>query len=348
MRVSVERLRNWLLVGAALLVQVIAGFLRYARYREHRFIAGLPSKLGIDIRRETNGYTYSQSVKGKTVMTLHAAKAVEHMNGKLTLHDASMVLYGRKADRSDRISGSEFEYDASSGVVRAMGEVHIDLEAPAPAGSQKKAVADPKTRQEHASGTAEDLSEEGERVIHVKTSGLVYLQKLAVAATDKEVEFVFHGITGHAMGAEYNSDTGMLILQSEFKANGLQHERPVVLTASHVEINRQQNITLLTDAKYVSPGQTALAEHAVVHQRSDGSPERIEAEGHVRLIGANAGTMLAPHGDVLLNAAGKAQNAHLFGGVNYENVDSAHEGKGQAVDARLAFDAAGHPENVVL
>src|SRR5882757_6263208 len=101
MRVSVERLRNWLLVGAALLVLVIAGFLGYARYRAHRFIAGLPSKLGIDIRRETNGYTYSQSVKGKTVMTLHAAKAVEHMNGKLTLHDASMVLYGRKADRSE-------------------------------------------------------------------------------------------------------------------------------------------------------------------------------------------------------------------------------------------------------
>src|SRR5882757_8623239 len=189
-------------------------------------------------------------------------------------------------------------------------------------------LTDRKTRQEHASGTAEDLREEGERVIHVKTSGLVYLQKLAVAATDQEVEFVFHGITGHAMGAEYNSDTGVLILQSAVKANGLQHERPVVLTASHAEIDRQRNITLLTDAKYVSPGQTALSDHATVHQRSDGSPERMEAEGHVKLIGTNAGTVSAPHGDVLINAAGKAQNAHLFGGVNYEDVTQLREGKG--------------------
>jgi len=113
---SIARLRVGLLVGATLLVLVIAGFLGYARYLKHRFLAGLPGKLGIDIRRETNGYTYSQSIKGKTVMTLHAAKAVEHKNGKLTLHDVGMILYGRKQDRADRISGAEFEYDQAAGV----------------------------------------------------------------------------------------------------------------------------------------------------------------------------------------------------------------------------------------
>ncbi|WP_263384091.1 LptA/OstA family protein [Granulicella arctica] len=346
MSTSIDRLRVWLLVGAALLVLVIAGFLGYARYRTHRFLAGLPAKLGIDIRRETNGYTYSQSVKGKTVMTLHAAKAVEHSNGKLTLHDVGMILYGRKQDRADRISGSEFEYDQASGVVRAMGEVHIDLQAPASANGKAK-VGPPANS---VPNVADEMGDENKRVIHVKTSGLVYIQKLGVAATDQDVEFKFGGMTGHATGAEYNSDTGVLILQADVKTVGLQHGRSVVLNASHAEMQRENQVALLTQAKYVSPGQTARGDHAIVHLRSDGSPERIEAEGNIVLEGPASGTITAPRADVLLNAAGEAQKAHLFGtgGVHYADVSSLRVGKGQAEDAQVAFDAAGRPENVVL
>jgi lipopolysaccharide export system protein LptA len=338
MSLSIARLRVWLLVGAALLVLVIAGFLGYARYRTHRFLAGLPAKLGVDIRRETNGYTYSQSVKGKTVMRLHAAKAVEHANGKLTLHDVSMVLYGRKQDRMDRISGSEFEYDQSAGVVRAVGEVHIDLEAPGHPAPVSKPVAKP----------AAGPDEESKRIIHVKTSGLVYLQKLGVAATDQELEFQFGGMTGQATGAEYNSDTGVLILQSAVKANELQHGHPVVLTATHAELERTNQLALLTDANYVSPDQAVRGDHAIVHLRSDGSPERIEAEGNVVLKSPTAGNVMAPHADVLLNEAGQARNAHLFGGVQFDDVTNLREGNGHAEDARIAFDTAGRPENVTL
>ncbi len=53
MSISVERLRIWLLVGAGLLVVVIAAFVGYAHYRAHRFLTNLPAKLGIDIRQET-------------------------------------------------------------------------------------------------------------------------------------------------------------------------------------------------------------------------------------------------------------------------------------------------------
>ena len=356
MAISVERLRVWLVVGAVMLVLVIASFLGYARYRAHRFFAGLPSKLGVDIRRETNGYTYSQSVGGKTVMTLHASKAVEHKDGKLTLHDVRMVLYGRKQDRADRISGAEFEYDQTSGVVRAVGEVHIDLEAPAGADARGKAP-DPAGLPSAARSTSpvdsESLSDdnpenENKRLIHVKTSGLVYLQKLGIAATDQQLEFRFGGMTGYARGAEYNTDTGVVVLQSDVRTNGLQHGTPVVLTAAHAELDRQSQRALLTDARYLSSGETARGDHAIVHLRSDGSPERIEAEGHVAIAAPTAGTVAAPHADLLLNAQSQAQSAHLSGGVSYEGITSLREGKGQSDDARIAFDTGGHPENVVL
>src|ERR1700733_8530101 len=140
MNVSVERLRVWLLVGAGLLVMVVAAFLGYAHYRAHRFLKNLPQKLGVDIRRKTNNVTYSQSVQGRTVYTIHAAKAIERSDGKMTLRDVGIVLYGRKQDRADRIYGNEFEYDQTNGVVRAVGEVHIDLQAPE--GTDAKAKMD--------------------------------------------------------------------------------------------------------------------------------------------------------------------------------------------------------------
>src|ERR1700722_258112 len=139
MNVSVERLGGWLLVGAGLLVVVVAAFLGYAHYRAHRFLTNLPKKLGIDIRQESNGWTLSQSAGPNTVYTIHAAKETQLTNGKIVLHDVGIVVYGKKQNRADRIYGSEFEYDAASGVIRAMGEVHIDLQAPQPADANAKA-----------------------------------------------------------------------------------------------------------------------------------------------------------------------------------------------------------------
>src|SRR5260370_38244171 len=103
----------------------------------------------------------------------------------MTLHDVGIVLYRRKEDRADRIYGNEFEYDQKNGVVRAVGEVHIDLQAPE--------AADANAKMDYAAGKDLHGGKPGEqeskdaRLIHVTTSGLVFLQKLGVAATDKGI-----------------------------------------------------------------------------------------------------------------------------------------------------------------
>jgi lipopolysaccharide export system protein LptA len=363
MNVSVERLRVWLLVGAGLLVMVIAAFLGYAHYRAHRFLTNLPAKLGVDVRRETNGYTYSQSVQGRTVYTIHAAKAVERGDGKVTLHDVGIVLYGRKEDRADRIYGNEFEYDQKNEIVRAIGEVHIDLQAPQAADANAKmdyaAGKDLKGTHvgggppggaagEHESGEHENKDE---RLIHVTTSGLVFLQKLAVAATDKDIEFESGGMTGHAVGADYNSDTGVVVLHSAVRVNGLQHDRPVVLTASHAVLDRPGQTIVLSQAKYVSvSGGAGGAEgqHVVVHLRRDGSAERVEAEGEVTLTNGAGGSVTAPRGEMRLNAQNQPQSAVMTGGLKYEADDPLQQARGEAAEGRAAFDKTGHPERVVM
>jgi len=353
-----------LLVGAGLLVVVIAGFLVFAHYRARRFLAELPKKLGADIRQETSSYTWSQTVKGRTVFTLHAAKAVQHKDGKYTLHDVGIAVYGHgqeRGDRVDRIYGKEFDVDQAEGVVRANGEVHLDLEAPAAADAKGKmdyaAGKDLKGTEPAGSGDAHEVGKGDARLIHVKTSGLVYLQKLGVAATDNDIEFEYNGLTGHAKGAEYNADTGVLVLQSAVKVSGLQKGQPVLLTASRAEMDRTNHTVVLSQAKYVTVAagnndgavrQTVEARHATVTIRPDGSAERLEGDSGVTLTGGDGSRMTAERGDVVLGATSKPKSLKLTGQVKYFADDPERQARGEASEAHVAFDGNGHAEKVTL
>src|SRR5215469_11234968 len=354
MRFSIERLRIGLLAAAVLLVLATAAFLGYGRFRAKRLVTELPKKLGADIRQETSAFTYSQTVKGRTVFTVHAAKAVQHSDGKYTLHDVGIVMYGQGSEpnRVDRIYGSEFEYDQNAGVIRAMGEVHLDLQAPAATNAEAKMDyaegKDLKSGKEVGSGAA-DSGEKDDRLIHVKTRGLVFMRELGVAATDQDIEFEFAGWTGHAHGAEYNSDSGVLVLQSAVKANGLERGNPVVLTATRAEMDRLNRVAILTQAKYVAVGgsahQSGEAQHAVVHTRPDGSVERLEAQGSVTLNDGNGGRTVADRADLLMSPQSKPQAVRMFGGVRYLNESPQRQAQGEAQDAHGVFDRGGRLEH---
>lgn len=334
------------MVGACLLVAVIAAFLGYARYRAHRLLVSLPEKLGADIRQETNAFTYSQSEGGRTIYTIHASKAIQHKDGRYTLHDAGIVLYGRSGDRADRIYGTEFDYDQKDGVVRAMGEVHLDLQAPAAKTANDKMA--------YAAGKdiKESEATKNPHLIHVTTSGLVYVQKLGVAATDQPIEFEAGGMKGQAIGADYTADSGVLILHSAVKVAGIERGKPVELTASRAELDRENQSVTLANARYVSTEKTgqsksAQADHAVVRLRSNGTVESVIADGAVTLEGAE-GRIAAPRGVVKLNANNDPQSAVMTGGVVIGADEPLRKAQGGASEAKLAFDKIGRPEQMLL
>ena len=119
-----------MLGSAVFLILVIAAFVGTARYVRHRLKNAL-TKLGVTVTEGANGYTLSRSDGARTLFTLHAARWEPVPNSKdvIALHDVSIVLYGKKGDRSDRIYGDEFEYDQKAGMIRAKGLVHIDMQA---------------------------------------------------------------------------------------------------------------------------------------------------------------------------------------------------------------------------
>jgi lipopolysaccharide export system protein LptA len=334
MRTNVERLRVWLVAGAAALVLVVAVFLVVAHRRSLIFIGNLPKGLAAGLARSAGEYTYSHTLASGTVFTLRAGKLEQRTDGKVTLRDVGIVLYGPKLNRSDRIYGKEFEWDEANGVVRAIGQVEMDLQAPSAAPGSGDNTP-PQTKSEP-------------KVVHVKTSGVVYLTKLGVAATAEDTEFSEGQMTGYSKGAEYTSDSGLLVLQSNVRINGLTSRGPMVLTASHAEWNRTTGIATLADARLVMTQETIDAQTSVVHLRQDGTPEKMDGAGKVVITLVAGGVLTAQTGDVVLNPAGKAQSANFSGGVLYLDDEAARHVRGQAQQAQATFDAAGNPQHAVL
>jgi lipopolysaccharide export system protein LptA len=308
---------------------VIAAFIGWTHYLTRLRHLKLPQRLGVNIVRETNGFTYSQSLQGKTVYTIHAAKAVEHTDGKVAMHDVSITLYGKKGDRADHIYGDEFEYDQKAGLVRATGLVHIDLQA-----AEKPAAELPAGLKGVASSA---------KVMHVTTSGLVYMEKLGVAATGEDIEFQAGGMTGHARGADYSSDSGVLMLHSAVRMEGVTAGRPMVLTAAAANLDNRNQEIFLTQATYASPGRTAAAGQATLHTRPDGTLARVEALGNVTM-GANGATMVAQQADITLNAAGEPESAVLTHAVRYSADRPLSQVRGQADAATIGFDGQKKPQ----
>jgi lipopolysaccharide export system protein LptA len=353
MGVSIGKLRAGLLIGAGLLVAIVLGFVFYAHRKAQIFLAQLPKKMGINVDLETDNFTFSQSSGQHTVYTIHAAKQIQHGGGKITLRDVSILLYGPDGDRTDRIAGDRWEYDQNTGIVKADGEVLLDLEAPAAGFKGKpedlakaaiKSTAKPNTKPSNKPGAA---AAGDTRVIHVKTSGVTFDQKHNFATTGERVDFISGGLTGNAIGAQYSSATGVVVLDSAVHVSGLMKDRPVVITAARAELDKHANRSTFLTAKYVSPGQGMEADRAIVYTDNDGTPQSMEAAGHCTVTGEGQGTVHSARMDVMLNPQGKPKTSHLYGGVEFAD-DSADRGgpagirsHGRADDARLTFDATG-------
>jgi len=341
MQITIEKLRRWMLLAAALIVAGIAALLLIAQHERRKLLRDLPAKLGIDIQQQTNEFTYSQSIQGKTLFTLHAAKAVQmKAGGGIKLHDVTIILYGRKQDRADRIAGEEFDYDPSSGVARAAGDVFLDLQAPA-----KAVVAS--TKSSAAVDATKNLADaKAAGVVHVTTHGLVFEQKEGLASTDQEITFQFGGgVTGHARGAQYDSGRGIITLDAAVAADTTLHGRPVHLTAAHGELNRDTNLCVFTNVSYSADGETATADQATIQLRTDGSAERVDTNGNVTITMAGGGTIRTPHAVVAMNAVSEPKDLQANSGVSYADSETTATGSrdahGDAAAAHVVFDDNG-------
>jgi len=344
-RFTIERLRTLVLIGGALLVAGIAVVLIGGQWKRHFLSKDLPKRLGIDIEQQADGVNYTQSRKGKTLFKIHAARAVQmKKDGKTLLHDVHIDLYGEDGQRSDTISGSEFEYDPGAGLAQAAGAVEITLMRPGvkPVVAQLK----PGSGKAPTAQTASNAAGITDNEIHVKTSGLLFNQKSGVATTAQRVDFAVRQGSGNSIGATYDSAKGELILDHAVELhvdrdNAQKISVPVTVHAGHAEFERNQQTCQLTQALADFSNGTAQMGNALTHFREDGSVLKLDGSAGVDLKTQTGGHVTAPRGTLDFDEHNHPSRGLLEGGAKLEMTQPNRQMQGSSPVARLAFDGQG-------
>ncbi|HEX5234374.1 MAG TPA: LptA/OstA family protein [Silvibacterium sp.] len=319
MSLTIARLRQGILLLAGVLVAVLSGFFVYACYRLRHFEKDLPARLGVNIEQTANGYTYSQSSKGHTLYTIHAAKLIQYKEGgNATLHDVAITLFGPEgSNRTDRISGSEFNYDAGNQTVSAQGAVSIDLQG--------------------FGGDGQGPSRRND--IHVKANGLVFDQKTGQADTGQHTEFSFPKAAGSATGAHYNSKTGVLVLDSQVEIEMDDNGTPAMVHASHAQVARDSMQAFLLNPRTDFKAEQGSADSAIISFRQDGSIQNVNAQGHVRIVSANGAVITAFQSETQLNQKSQPIQSEMTGGMTFASTSADESMHGTAVSGTLTFAA---------
>ena len=323
------------MAGALLLVGVLAAFIGYGRYRALKAYRQIIARSGVSLTHDSNGVTYSQSIKGKKVFTLRAKTESSLGDGKYALHDAELLLYNRNGDAADHIYGSEMEYDQNEQVARAKGEVFMDIQPPQGLANGGRTQTQTKIQ------TAEPRPASAP-VIHVRTSGLVYVRKLGVAATEEQVEFNYGDMTCTALGAEFNTNENTLKLLASVRMDGLAHGKPLHVTAARADMSRDENIANLTAPVVTSDDRRMRADTAVVTLRHDGSIESVQGNDRVVLTDRTQ-QITANRLDASLNAQSIPQTAKLTGDVVMVDSNPVRPAHGSASVVDVAMNAQGQP-----
>jgi lipopolysaccharide export system protein LptA len=342
MAVSIPRLRIWFGVLALAAVAVVGGFYWRARMELRQTLRDLPGKVGLDIQQTSEGFTMSKSEGGRTLFTIHASKATQFKLGsRAALHDVSIIVYGRKSDRFDRIYGEDFEYDQKAGTVVSKGEVHIDLEG-GPGGMVGKPDGNPSGNPSNTPGVGAKGNPEGEtppetkKPIHLLAEGLIFHQKTGLAESDGRVAFQLPQASGTARGATYDSRNSELTLRSavDITAGGKQ---PTHIVARSGTLTKTPRVVTMENVEMTSQGRTVLADQAIVHLAEDNAVQWVNAVGNVRLSDAGGLRLRAAKGELRMGARNMAESAWFTGGVDFESARQA--AGGHSGEMRLQFAA---------
>jgi lipopolysaccharide export system protein LptA len=342
-RFTIERLRTLVLAAGILLLVALGAFLAVARFRQPFNVRELPKRLGVDIQQEANGVTYSHSLGAHAQYKIHASKEVQLKEGIVQLHGVKIELYGEDGGRVDRIEGDEFEYDPKSGKAVAAGPVAITLMRPgvAPAVAPKaipdKGIAE-KVKGKPLTAAAEAAAA-GQ--IQVKTSGLVFDWHSGITTTSKHVDFSLAQGAGSSMGATYDSQQGILVLDRQVELTTTRGDDTVAIHAGHAVFERDNLACSMSGVTAEYRDGVATASMATILFRSDGSAVRLEVTNGLTLASAAGGHLAAPTGRLEFDEHNLPRHGHLEGGVRIDSANGNRQMHGSSPSAELEFTPKG-------
>ena len=338
MRFTIERIRTMILIAGLLLVAALGVFLTIGRWRSPFSRRDLPKKLGVDIQQEANGFTHAEFHAGHALFKITASKVEQLKDSRYRLHTVKIEMYSPNEGGTDRIEGSDFEYNQQTGVAQASGPVEITLE-------QAPGVHRLAPREAKAAGSD---APPGLRQIHVKTVGLTFNQNNGVATSANHVEFDLPQASGSALGASYDSQLGKLILTGAVELTAQRGDNPVKIDARHAEFGRDSGECDLTEATAKYRDAEAHAAQAKIRFRDDGTAQQLDAAKGVLFTTAEGARIAASTGSFRFNQESQPIAGTLQGDVVLDDHRNGRSLHGTAPSANLQFSPSGQLQRVHL
>jgi lipopolysaccharide export system protein LptA len=348
---TIARLRVLIVAAGVLLLTSLVVFLAVGSWKNPFNRRDLPKALGVEIQQEANGVTFSHALGAHAQFKIHASKVIQLKQGNALLHDVKIELYGEDGNRVDRIEGSEFEYDQKAGTAKAAGPVEITLMRPgvAPAIAPKAADGHIVSEKPKSSPAASAVETAARGEIHVKTSGLTFDQRSGVATTSQHVAFSMVQGSGSSIGATFDSQQGLLVLDRVVELTAQRGSETVVIHAQHADFQRETQLCQMHAATADYQNGQATAGDAKVYFREDGSAVRLDAMNGFTLTTVSGTHVAAPTGRVDFDEHNQPRRGNLDGGVTVDSASNSGTGEalrrqqlhGSAPTANLEFNAQG-------
>jgi len=344
-RLTIERIRTLVLVAAVLLLAALGLFLVRAKWKSLLNRHDLPQKLAKDIVQEANGYTYVHAFGAHSQYRIHASREVELKNDFIELHDVRIDLYGENGNEIDRISGDTFEYDQKTGKATAEGPVEMLLTRPSASTAAAMETAS-KTKGHVIAEVGAATGAAGQ--IDVKTSGVIFDRNSGLVKTEQRVDFSTAQGSGSATGASYDSQSGYLTLERAVEMTTHRGADEVQIHAMHAELDRGAQTCVLMNANAEFGGGQADAAEAKILFRTDGSAERLDANGGFRVTTASGGHVAAPVAWMDFDTHSEPLHGHMEGGVTMDSANAGRTVLGTSPSAELKFGARGELKSAHL
>ncbi len=331
MRVTVQGLQRWIVVTGSLLLALIAVLIIYGRNRFRHIEKDLPARLGVNIQQTANGFSYTQTSQGHALFTLKASKELQLKSGHVLLHDVDVTLYGPPGSgRTDRIYGSDFDYDQNKGIISSQGEVNIELQ-----GTENAAPPPP-----DSAASSAPSSDPTSNTIRVRTHGLTFMQKTGEATTSQQVQFQLPRAAGTAIGADYSSKTGVVVLISQVHMTTSSNGKAAVVEAAQATLLRASDQAFLVSPVVNYETEQGSSNEATVWFRKDGTTQKIDARGRVHMKTDDGATVDADIAHILMDAKSQPTQADLAGGVRFASGAGNEAMHGSADNGTLLFATA--------
>jgi len=324
---------------AATFLTVALAFL-WNRARQGRPEAPPPT-LPTNVQNQASGYSFTRSVEGRALFTVHAARTVAFKAGGATvLEDVVVEMFGREGNRHDVLRTHLGEYNPQSGDFLGPGQVEIELNAPT------GRVAGP-------AGTpppAKEGSGRGREPIALQTSKVVFKHQGSLALTNEPVRFRVGAASGSARGMKYATVDGWLELEHdvvvEFRPGGTAAEASPSAAPRSVfgwlpwSPSPPQSAGPAAGARAVAAQPPIrLTARRLRYDAPRGASGTVKLDGPVEAVQATR-RVVAESGTLLLDSRNRLTEARLEGDVRA--LDSAEnsrlQGKAQSVHGE--FDRA--------